>query len=105
MDGKCHKDVYKNSTLRLQYVYLLFNKFIMNRINPELIEIGQILTSCWVTESSCDDTSTANEKKSAKQFLRNTRTNFVIILIINYGFAIPKVILKYNNLSIPLPTL
>ena len=35
----------------------------MNRINSELIEICQILTSFSVTESSCDDTSRATEKK------------------------------------------
>ena len=29
---QCHKDVYQNSILRLEYAYLLFNKFIMNRI-------------------------------------------------------------------------
>ena len=60
---QCHKDVYKKSRLRLEYAYLLFNKFIMNRINSKLIEIGRILTSFSVTESSCDDTSRANEKK------------------------------------------
>ena len=32
---QCHKDVYKNSRLRLEYAYLLFNKFIMNRINSK----------------------------------------------------------------------
>ena len=52
---QCHKDVYQNSILRLEYAYLLFNKFIMNRINSELIEIGRILTSFSVTESSCSD--------------------------------------------------
>ena len=91
---QCHKDVYQNSRLRLEYAYLLFNKFIMNRINSKLIEIGRILTSFSVTESSCDDTPRASKKKSAKQFWRNTRTNFVIILIINYGFVISKVTLK-----------
>ena len=65
---QCHKDVYQNSRLRLEYAYLLLNKFIMNRINSELIKIGRILTSFSVTESSCDDTSRANKKKSAKQF-------------------------------------
>ena len=80
---QCHKDVYQNPLWRLEYAYLLFNKFIMNRIISELVKIGQILTPFSVTESSCDDTSRANKKKSAKQFLRNTRTNFVIILIMN----------------------
>ena len=41
MNGTCHKDVYQNSRLRLEYAYLLFDKFIMNRINSELIKIGQ----------------------------------------------------------------
>ena len=30
---QCHKDEYQNSGLRLEYTYLLFNRFIMNRIN------------------------------------------------------------------------
>ena len=60
---QCHKDVYQNSRLRLEYAYLLLDKFIMNRINSELIKIGRILTSFSVTKSSCDDTSRDNEKK------------------------------------------
>ena len=36
---QCHKDVYENLRLRLEYAYLLFNKFILNRINSELIEV------------------------------------------------------------------
>ena len=95
-----HKNVCNNSRLRLEYAYLLFNEFIINSINSELIKIGRILTSFSVTETSCDDTSRASRKKSAKQFLKNTRTNFVIILNTNYGFGIPKVTLKCNNLSI-----
>ena len=50
-----HKDVYQNSRLRLEYAYVLFNKFMMNRITSELVKIGQILTSFSVTESTCDD--------------------------------------------------
>ena len=34
---QCHKDVYKNSRLMLEYAYLLFDEFIMNRINSEMI--------------------------------------------------------------------
>ena len=52
---QCHKDVYQNSRLRLEYAYVLFNKFMMNRITSELVKIGQILTSFSVTESTCDD--------------------------------------------------
>ena len=63
-----HKDVYKISRLRLEYAYLLFNKFIMNRINLELIKIGRILMSFLVTESSCDDTSRANKKNPQSNF-------------------------------------
>ena len=65
---QCHKDVHKNSRLRLEYAYLLLDKFIMNRINSELVKIGRILTSFLVTKSSCDDTSSGNKKKSANQF-------------------------------------
>ena len=65
---QCYKDVYQNSRFRLEYAYLLLDKFIMNRINSELIKIGRILTSFSVTESSCDDTSRANKK--------NPRSNF-----------------------------
>ena len=97
---QCHKDAYQNARLRLEYAYLLFNKYIMNRINSELIKKGQILMSFSVTETSCDDTSIANRKKSAKQFWRNTQTNFVIILIINYGFVIPKITLECYD-SVP----
>ena len=38
---QCHKDVCQNSILRLEYAYLLFIKFIMNRINSELIEVAE----------------------------------------------------------------
>ena len=48
----------------------------MNRINTKLIEIGRILTSFSVTESSCDDTSIANKKKSAKQILEKYTNEF-----------------------------
>ena len=65
---QCHKDVYQNLRLRLEYAYLLLNKFIMNRINSELIKIGRILTSFSVTESSCDDTSRANKKNPRGKF-------------------------------------
>ena len=61
--GQCHKDVYQNSRMRLEYAYLLLDKIIMNRINSELIKIGQILTSFSVTKSSCDDTPRASKKK------------------------------------------
>ena len=33
---ECHKDVYRNSRLRLEYAYLLFNGFILNKINSEI---------------------------------------------------------------------
>ena len=39
---QCHKDLYQNSRLRLEYANMLFNEFIMNRINSELIKIGRI---------------------------------------------------------------
>ena len=36
-----HRCIYKNLRLRLEYAYLLFNKFIMNRINSKFwIEVG-----------------------------------------------------------------
>ena len=34
-----YKDVYQNSRMRLEYAYLLFNEFTMNRINSEFIRI------------------------------------------------------------------
>ena len=52
---QCHEDVNKNSRLRLEYSYLLFNEFRMNRINLEMIKKWRILMSFLVTESSCDD--------------------------------------------------
>ena len=48
-------DVYKNSRLRLEYAKLLFNKFMIKRINSELIKIGRIWTLFLMTESSCSD--------------------------------------------------
>ena len=65
---QCHKDVYQNLRLRLEYAYLLLNKFIMNRINSELIKIGRKLMSFLVTESSCDDTLSANKKNPQSKF-------------------------------------
>ena len=68
---QCHKDVCQISILRLEYVYLLFNKFIIDRITSELIEIGQILTSFSVTESRlCDDISRASFLKNLQSHLR-----------------------------------
>ena len=52
---QCQKDVNQNFRLRLEYAHLLYIKFIMNRINSELIKMGRILMSSSVTESSCDD--------------------------------------------------
>ena len=65
---QCHKGLYQNSILRLEYAYLLFNKFLMNRIISELIKIGRILTSYSVTESSCDDTPRASKKNPRSSF-------------------------------------
>ena len=48
---QCHKDAYQNSRLRLEYAYLLFNKFIMNRINSENKIKCRISTSFLVTKS------------------------------------------------------
>ena len=35
---QCHKDVHKNSRLRLEYAYLIFHDFKINSVNPELIK-------------------------------------------------------------------
>ena len=58
---QCHKDVYKNSRLRLEYAYLPFNKFIINRINSEIIKEYWILMLFLVTESSCDDSFSCHQ--------------------------------------------
>ena len=73
---QCHKDVYQNLRLRLEYAELLLNKFKKNRINSELIKICRILTSFLVTESSCDDTSRANKKKIRKAILEKYANEF-----------------------------
>ena len=73
---QCHKDVYQNPRLRLEYTYLILDKFMMNRIISELIKIGQILTSFSVTESSCDDTSRANKKKIHEAVLEKYADEF-----------------------------
>ena len=70
---QCHKDVYQNSRFRIEYAYLLLNKFTMNRINSELIRIGRILTSFLMTESNCDDTSRANKIKIREANFREIR--------------------------------
>ena len=36
VDGTVSHNVYKNSRLRLEYAYLLFNKLIMKRMNSEI---------------------------------------------------------------------
>ena len=66
---RCHKEEYRNSRLRLEYAYLLFNKFILNRINSELIKIGRILTPFSVTDTCCNDTSIVNRKRIYKATL------------------------------------
>ena len=48
----------------------------MNKINSELIKIGQIFTSFPATESSCDDTSRANRKKNRKANLERYANKF-----------------------------
>ena len=65
---QCHNDVHQNSILRLEYAYLLFNNFIMNRIISELIKIRQISTSFSVTKRSCDDTLTVSKKNPRSSF-------------------------------------
>ena len=75
---QCHITEYKNSRLRLEYGYLLFNKLIMNRTNLELVKKSRILTSFAVTESCCNDTPRDSKKireavleKYANEFCHN----------------------------------
>ena len=65
---QCHKDVYQNSILRLEFAYLLFNKFIVNRIISELIKIGLILTWFSVTESTCNESFNYHQNFISKNF-------------------------------------
>ena len=53
---------------KLEYAYLQFNKFIMNKIISELIKIGRILTSFLMTESSCSDRIMLSLKLKLQKF-------------------------------------
>ena len=63
-----HKDLYKNSNARLEYAYLLFNKFIMSRINSELIKLSRILMLFLMT-------------KFVRVFLKNCFTDFFLLML------------------------
>ena len=52
---QCHKDACKKWRLRLEYTYLLLDKFITSRISPEIKKKDRILTSFSLTESSHGD--------------------------------------------------
>ena len=50
-----HKDACQKWRLRLEYTYLLLDKFITSRISPEITKKGRILTSFSVTKRSRGD--------------------------------------------------
>ena len=67
MDGTVSKRYIQNSRLRLEYAYLLFNEFKINRINLEKIQklnFDVVFSDKVVVMTHREQA----EKKSAKQF-------------------------------------
>ena len=80
-----HKDACKKWRLRLEYTYLLLDKFIISRISPEILKKDRILTSFSVTESSRGDKIILSLEMELRKFSINIFMGLELIFCLVSG--------------------